>query len=125
MGGVEGLAEEAVAAAVSLVELVPWMLVVAVVGEAAEVEVELVGPVAVGERGVEDDERVAAVAGAGGDTETAAVATGEQPGDRVVAEGTGCSALVGCVDVKVGVGELAEGIRRPAVDACSSASWRL
>jgi len=40
MSGVEGSAEEAVAAAVGLVELVAWVLVVAVVREATEVAKE-------------------------------------------------------------------------------------
>jgi hypothetical protein len=99
---------------VGLVEFVPWVLVVAVVGEAAEIEVELVGPVGVGKRRVEDNERVSAVARAGGDAEAAPVAAREESRDRVVAEGAGGSAFIGYVDVEVGVGELV--VRNPSAE---------
>jgi hypothetical protein len=108
MGSLECEAEEAVSAAVGLVELVAGVFVVAVVGEPAEVEIEMVGPVGVGERRVQDDERMSSLAGPVGDAESAAVTAGDEPGDRVISECSGRSALIDRVDVEVGVGKVGE-----------------
>jgi hypothetical protein len=105
--GVEEVAEGEVAASGRLMEGVARALVVAVVREAAEVDIEVIGPVGVGEVGVEQQEEVAArrvlfVAEAG------LVAAWEETGEGVVGRGSRGSSLVDRVDAKVGGREFLE-----------------
>lgn len=108
MGGGEHLPQELVAAPWGVVQVPARPAVVAVVGEVARGRFDVVGPIELGPRGVQDDHLYRSLRHAAGVPEPALVTNREQLPDGVVTRVTPSASQVDAVDDQVGVRQLCE-----------------